>query len=180
MVILGESSVPVTAAHPRAVSCETTAWEGRPKIFLCLLSRGPCEKPCAAGKRPDRYTRDDRRRDLWGRAAQLRRRQLDRHSLWRAKSASQETIKSNNNARKIILNRPFSGARQPRDQGPGDIVRNTISLPSYRERPRLCLNIFGIGFHWGQGRIWLRPRAKQARTHRNVRAGTRVMPTVWS
>src|SRR6516225_11891722 len=92
MVILGESSVPVTAAHPRAVSCETTAWEGRPKIFLCLLSRGPCEKPCAAGERPDRYTRDDRRRDLWGRAAQLRRRQLDRHSLWRAKSASHRRL----------------------------------------------------------------------------------------
>jgi hypothetical protein len=38
-----------------------------------------------------------------------------------------QTTKPNN--RKIILTRPYSGARQPPDRGPGDIVRNTIGLP---------------------------------------------------
>jgi hypothetical protein len=40
-----------------------------------------------------------------------------------------QTTKPNNGARKIILTRPYSGARQPRDRGAGDIVRNTIGLP---------------------------------------------------
>jgi hypothetical protein len=40
-----------------------------------------------------------------------------------------QTTKPNNSARKIILTRPYSGVRQPRDRGAGDIVRNTIGLP---------------------------------------------------
>jgi hypothetical protein len=49
-----------------------------------------------------------------------------------------QTSKSNN--RKIILTRPYSGARQPRNGGAGDIVRNTIGFPVPNGIPRAKSN----------------------------------------
>jgi hypothetical protein len=54
MVILGKSSVPITGAYPRAVSCETTAWERSAKVFLISVVKGgwaTSTLPCYASSR---------------------------------------------------------------------------------------------------------------------------------
>jgi hypothetical protein len=122
--------VPVTGAHPRAVSCETTAWE-RPAKDLCLLSRGPRAKPCAEGERRGSIHKRRPPASPLGRGRGADN-SIDAR-IGRPNRHPRQTIQPNNNARKIILARPSSGARQPPDQGVGDIVRNTIGLPRYRE-----------------------------------------------